>query len=128
MSFTFLPKEMSDDLVALSRVAATFFSPQSVARIERLANDLSYAVANAKSDGLNGFNWKTGIDEPIQIRESRQWKGGTADFAPLSADVVVDYECSLLDANDRWLDRNAQRHPTWPRGPSCFSYSVLWTC
>ncbi|MDX8440619.1 hypothetical protein [Mesorhizobium australafricanum] len=103
MSFTFLPKEMSDDLVSLSRVAAPFFSGQSVSRIERLAKDLINAVANAKATGDTEFNWKTAPSHPIQIKESRQWKGGTEDFDPLSADISIDYKCTLIDASERTL-------------------------
>ncbi|RWP01726.1 hypothetical protein [Mesorhizobium sp.] len=101
MSFTFLPKEMSDDLVALSRVAAPFFSAQSVSRIERLAKDLINAIANAKATGHAEFRWKTAASEPIQIKESRQWKGGTGDFDPLSADISIDYKCTPSVASDR---------------------------
>lgn len=103
MSFTFVPKEMSDDLVALSRVAAPFFSPQSVHRTERLAKDLINAAANAKAIGQEEFPWKTVASEPIQITESRQWKGGTADFDPLSADISIDYKCTTISGSDRLL-------------------------
>lgn len=102
MSFTFLPQEMSDDLVALSRVASPFFSSQSVSRIERLARDLKLAIANAKASRLREFSWKTMEAEPIQIKESRQWKGATGDFDPLSADVNLDYKCTLVE-KDRVL-------------------------
>lgn len=92
---------MSEDLIALSRVAAPFFSAQSGDRIERLARDLQNAVANAKATGTAEFYWKTPASDPIQIKESRQWKGGTADFDPLSADINIDYKCILSEAGDR---------------------------
>jgi hypothetical protein len=102
MSFTFLPREMSDDLVALSRVAAPFLSGQSVLRIERLAKDLANGIANAKkATGHAEFQWKTAASEPIQIKESRQWKGCTEDFDPLSAEISVDYKCALSGTGDR---------------------------
>ncbi len=103
MSFTFDPKEMSDDLVALSRVAGSFFSPQSTYRMERLAKDLSNAAANAKSTGEKEFPWKTVASEPIQVIESRQWKGGTADFDPLVADITLDYKCTTIGGSARLL-------------------------
>lgn len=101
MSFTFVPSEMSDDLVALSRGGALFFSPQSALRTERLAKDLKHAVADAKATGRKQFTWKTPASEPIQIKESRQWKGGTADFDPLSADISIDYKCTRIDGSER---------------------------
>lgn len=99
MSFTFIPNEMSDDLVALSRAASPFFSAQSVHTIERLAADLTNAVANCKHTGQTQFQWKT--TAPIKIRESRQYKGGTEDFSPLSAELTVEYTCTRRDADER---------------------------
>lgn len=101
MSFTFLPAEMSDDLRSLSRVGSPFFAPQTVLRIGRLETDLTNAVANAKAQRQAEFTWRTVPGQPIQIRASRQWKGGTNDFDPLSADINVDYVCKLDPHSDR---------------------------
>jgi hypothetical protein len=103
MTFTFNPREMADDLVALSRVGATFLAPHSVARIERLAKDLLSAVANAVETDTPEFKWQMLAAEPIEIATSRWWKGAAANFAPLTATVTVDYTCVLRPAEGRLL-------------------------
>jgi hypothetical protein len=102
MSFSFDAKEMMDDLTALSRVGSDFFGPNTVGRVERLVTDLRNAIADAKATGKASFGWRTALGEPLLIRSSRQWKGGTADFDPLSAEIEVSYQCSLRP-DDRLL-------------------------
>ena len=36
------------------------------------------------------------------VRSSRQWKGGTANFNPLSAEIEISYQCSIRP-DDRLL-------------------------
>lgn len=98
MSFTFDPKEMVDDLNALSRAGSEFFAPHSVARLARLTSDLMNAMAGAKAAGKPDFTWKTPSSEPLLIDKSRQWKGGSADFDPLSAEISIEYKCAFTDS------------------------------
>lgn len=97
MSFTFLPSEMMQDLVALSRVGSPFLAGQSQFRIERLAADLERALASDQKE----FSWSTATNEPIRLKESRKWKGGTEDYHPLSADIGVDYKCTRIAESNR---------------------------
>lgn len=105
MTYTFDPAHMSADLVALSRGASGFFASQSAARLERLAANLRNAVANAKSGGSNRFAWKT--DKPIEISESKAWKGDTEDYDPLHASFSLDYSCSYVADSGRIVANGA---------------------
>jgi hypothetical protein len=101
MSFTFDPNNMIADLQALSRGASVFFAPQSSMRVSRLASNLRNAVASAKAGGSASFGWRTENELPVQILESKGWKGGTGTFDAMTADVELNYNCRFLPAHSR---------------------------
>lgn len=90
---------MADDLTALSRAASDFLAPGSNSRITRLVTDLNNGIANATSTKDMCFNWGTSSTEPLLICSSRQYKGGTADFDPLSAEIEISYKCFVRSDN-----------------------------
>lgn len=101
MSFTFDPNHMFQDLWALSRGASTFLRRQSAERLQRLATDLQNAIANAKASGRLDFLWTTQGNAPIQIKESKWWKGDTENFKEIEADIRLDYKCLYIPDAER---------------------------
>ncbi|KAA9010357.1 hypothetical protein [Histidinibacterium aquaticum] len=95
MTFTFNPAHMADDLDSFSKGAAKFLQKGSKSRIDQLRIDLVSAVASAKKGGGQDFVWRTRRDNPILFSGSQSWKGGTDDFDTMTAEISIDYLCSL---------------------------------
>ena len=79
-----------------ARAAKRFLAQSATQRLTQLANDLEIAVANASATESPRFRWRTGERGPIRTTLSRNWKGTTNDFAPIFAEISVDYACTLL--------------------------------